>query len=40
MTVVADRPESAVYHPELVELAALEDRITEGAGHLAAATGA
>jgi hypothetical protein len=41
MTLVAEhRMQAPTYHPEMVELAALEDRITEGAGHLAAATGA
>jgi hypothetical protein len=40
MTCTAEPFTAARRHPELVELAGLEARIAEGAGHLAAATGA
>ena len=40
MTCVAESPTSVVRHPETVELELLGERIAEGAGHLAAATGA
>ena len=40
MTCLAESPTSVVRHPETVELELLGERIAEGAGHLAAATGA